>query len=71
MAGVSVLCCSTRLDELFSSSWAVASWSSAGFGFFVFTCGNLITRAIQNHRWYKDKFKSYPKNRKAIFPFIL
>lgn len=37
----------------------------------TFTVLNQAFSAILNHQWYLDKFKdAYPKNRKAIFPFI-
>jgi 3-oxo-5-alpha-steroid 4-dehydrogenase 1 len=44
----------------------------ASFGFFFTTASNLGTRSISVHKWYKEKFgdKIYPKNRKAIIPFI-
>lgn len=28
-------------------------------------------RALSHHRWYKDKFDSYPQSRRAIIPYIL
>ena len=27
-------------------------------------------RAFSNHRWYKEKFPDYPKERRALIPFI-
>ncbi|KAK6120295.1 hypothetical protein DH2020_045986 [Rehmannia glutinosa] len=51
--------------------WALMSWSWAGFGFFVYTCANLVPRAWANHKWYLEKFgEDYPKNRKAVIPFV-
>lgn len=51
--------------------WAVMTWSWAGFGFFLYTCANLVPRARANHRWYLDKFgEEYPKSRKAVIPFL-
>ena len=50
--------------------WAVLTWSLAGLAFAVFTVANLAPRAYSNHNWYKDKFLEYPKNRKALIPFI-
>eukprot|EP00388_Colpodella_angusta_P023265 GDKJ01059409.1.p1 GENE.GDKJ01059409.1~~GDKJ01059409.1.p1 ORF type:complete len:292 (+),score=20.04 GDKJ01059409.1:36-911(+) len=40
---------------------------------FAFTTISVIgSRAIQQHQWYKEKFADeYPKQRKAIVPFIL
>ncbi|XP_044461198.1 steroid 5-alpha-reductase DET2 [Mangifera indica] len=51
--------------------WGVMTWSSAGFGFFLFTCANLVPRAVGNHKWYLEKFgEDYPKGRKAVIPFV-
>lgn len=50
------------------TGWAIATWSLAGASFMVFTFCNLVPRAIAGHRWYLDKFRDYPKERKAIFP---
>ncbi|GMH00280.1 hypothetical protein Nepgr_002119 [Nepenthes gracilis] len=52
-------------------AWAVMTWSWAGLGFFFFTCANLVPRARATHIWYLEKFgEDYPKNRKAVFPFL-
>ena len=40
---------------------AAASWSLA----------NLAPRAIKTHRWYREQFAEYPRERKALLPFIL
>lgn len=53
------------------AGWALATWSLAGLSFAVFTAANLVPRAVTNHRWYREKFPDYPRERKAIFPFIL
>ena len=51
--------------------WALLTWSISGLVFAIWTIANLFPRAIAHHRWYKDKFKDYPKNRKAIIPGII
>ncbi|KAJ9185324.1 hypothetical protein P3X46_004970 [Hevea brasiliensis] len=51
--------------------WSVMTWSWVGFGFFLYTCANLMPRALANHNWYLDKFgEDYPKGRKAVIPFL-
>ena len=39
--------------------------------FAIWTFCNLSPRSLNHHNWYKEKFNNYPKNRKAILPFIL
>jgi hypothetical protein len=51
--------------------WALLTWSLAGLSFFIWTCANLIPRALTYHRWYRSHFPNYPEGRKAIFPFML
>ena len=52
------------------TGFAVMTWNLPGLAFMVFTIANLFPRAFSHHRWYLDKFPDYPKNRKAIIPFI-
>ncbi len=52
------------------AGWALLTWSWAGFAFLLYTMANLVPRALQNHRWYLDKFDDYPP-RKAVIPGLL
>lgn len=52
------------------SGWALATWCLPGLAFAVFTIANLAPRALSNHKWYLQKFPDYPKERKALIPFI-
>jgi 3-oxo-5-alpha-steroid 4-dehydrogenase 1 len=47
------------------------TWSVSGVLFLIWTIGNLFTRALAKHRWYRENFDNYPKERKAIIPGIL
>ena len=51
--------------------WACLTWSPAGAVFALWTCANLIPRALSHHRWYRKTFPGYPKKRKAVIPFVL
>ena len=51
--------------------WAVATWSLPGAAFALWTIANLAPRAVANHRWYLKTFSDYPKERRALVPFIL
>jgi hypothetical protein len=48
-----------------------ADFSLAAVSFFLWTCANLIPRALAQQEWYHQRFKDYSKNRKAIIPFWL
>ena len=50
--------------------WGVATWSIAGFSFTLWTIANLAPRALAHHRWYRAQFSNYPKERKALIPFL-
>lgn len=51
--------------------FALAAWTVPAVVFAWFTASNLVPRAFSNHRWYQEQFSDYPKNRRAIIPFVL
>ena len=51
--------------------WAILTWSVSGIVFLIWVIANLFPRALSHHKWYKEKFSDYPKNRKAIIPGII
>jgi len=46
-------------------------WNLASFAFLIWTVSNLLPRALHHHKWYLQNFKDYPKDRKAVFPFVV
>jgi protein-S-isoprenylcysteine O-methyltransferase Ste14 len=50
------------------SGWAVATWSLPGLAFVAWTAANLAPRARSNHAWYRQHFKDYPPERRALLP---
>ncbi len=63
--------CPNYLGELIEwSGWALATWSLPGLAFTVWTFANLAPRARSHHAWYYANFPEYPKNRKALLPWI-
>jgi 3-oxo-5-alpha-steroid 4-dehydrogenase 1 len=52
------------------TGWAVMTWSLPGLVFMFWTFANLAPRARSHHKWYLSTFPEYPKNRKALIPFI-
>lgn len=60
------------LGELMQwGGFAIACWSLPALAFFYLTLSNLLPRALSNQRWYHEKFSDYPKNRKALIPYII
>jgi len=51
--------------------WAIMLQSLIGLAFFIWTVANLTPRALSSHKWYLTNFPHYPKERKALIPFIL
>ncbi|MEJ2252675.1 MAG: 3-oxo-5-alpha-steroid 4-dehydrogenase, partial [Candidatus Lokiarchaeota archaeon] len=51
--------------------WAIMLWCIPGLLFAFWTIANLAPRALSNHEWYKNEFPNYPKERKALIPFLL
>jgi 3-oxo-5-alpha-steroid 4-dehydrogenase 1 len=50
--------------------YALLTWSLPGLAFFVWTCANLVPRAIANYRWYRKHFPEYPAERKRLIPYV-
>jgi 3-oxo-5-alpha-steroid 4-dehydrogenase 1 len=53
------------------TGWAVATWSLAGLAFALYTIANLAPRALKHHEWYREKFPDYPRERRALVPFVV
>jgi 3-oxo-5-alpha-steroid 4-dehydrogenase 1 len=51
--------------------YALMTWSSPGLAFAIWSLVNLLPRALHHHKWYQSIFKDYPKNRKALLPYLL
>jgi len=64
--------CPNFLGEIISwSGFALVAFNLPALSFLIWTIVNLVTRALDHHRWYIKEFPEYPKERKAIFPFNL
>ncbi|XP_071833741.1 3-oxo-5-alpha-steroid 4-dehydrogenase 1-like [Apostichopus japonicus] len=50
--------------------FAIACWSLPAVSFCIFSSCNIGHRAMHHHEWYLQKFDDYPKNRKALIPFL-
>lgn len=60
------------LTELVAwAGFALCTWSLAGLFIFLVSAGNLVPRAFATHRWYRERFPDYPKERRALVPFLL
>lgn len=53
------------------TGFALCAWTGAAAAFALFTAANLIPRAWSHHRWYREQFAAYPKERRAILPGVL
>lgn len=63
--------CPSYLGEMTEwFGWAIMTWSIPGLVFAIWTFANLAPRARSNHEWYLKTFSNYPKDRKALIPFI-
>jgi 3-oxo-5-alpha-steroid 4-dehydrogenase 1 len=63
--------CPNYLGEIIEwTGWALATWSLPGLAFAVWTFANLAPRARSHHAWYHKNFPEYPKERKALIPWV-
>lgn len=64
--------CPNYLGEMIQwSGFALAGWSMPALAFVAFTAANLIPKALSSHKWYREQFPDYPKDRKAVIPFVV
>ncbi len=50
--------------------FAVAAQNLNAWAFAAFTVANLAPRAWAHHKWYRGHFADYPKERKALLPYL-
>ena len=50
---------------------AILAWALPGLAFALWTLANLLPRALWRHRWYQERFPTYPENRRALVPYLL
>lgn len=64
--------CPNLFGELIEwAGFAILCWNLPALTFFIWTAANLIPRAISHHKWYHNQFADYPKERKAVVPYLL
>lgn len=60
------------LTEL--TAWAglaICTWSLASVFILAISAANLVPRALDTHRWYRRRFPDYPRERRALIPYLL
>ncbi|MAO32807.1 MAG: hypothetical protein CL824_04800 [Crocinitomicaceae bacterium] len=63
--------CPNHFGEIVEwAGFAIVAWSVPALSFFIWTFCNLVPRALNHHQWYQSYFDDYPKNRKAVIPFV-
>ena len=66
-----LISCPNYLGEIIQwFGWTIALWALPGLLFALWTVANLLPRARSHHLWYRNNFTDYPRNRRALIPFI-
>ncbi|HZP19859.1 MAG TPA: DUF1295 domain-containing protein [Bauldia sp.] len=64
--------CPNHFGEIVEwTGFAVLCWNLPALSFAIWTAANLIPRSLSHHRWYRQRFPGYPRERKAVIPFVL
>ena len=64
--------CPNHFGEMLEwTGFAIMCWNLPALGFAIWTIANLLPRAVAHHRWYQEKFVDYPKERKAVIPYLV
>ncbi len=70
--GFKFVSCPQYLGEIMSFvGFAVMTWNLGAVFVLAITMANLIPRALYTHKWFRKNFENYPRERKAVIPFIL
>lgn len=70
--GFDLVSCANYFWE--SLGWTIFSILSRSYASYFFTACSIyqmLDWALKKHKQYKKEFPDYPKNRKAMFPFII
>lgn len=63
--------CPNLFGELVQwTGFVIMAWNLPALSFLIWTGANLIPRALGHHKWYRNHFPEYPKNRKIMIPGI-
>ena len=52
------------------AGFACFTWGLPGVFIFLISAANLVPRAVDNHRWYRERFDDYPEGRKVLVPYV-
>jgi len=64
--------CPNHFGEIVEwTGYAIMVMGLPAWSFALWTFCNLVPRTLDHHKWYREKFSEYPKERKAVIPFIL
>lgn len=66
-----VSCANYFYETLVWLSFSVFSGTFTSYLFLLFSFYQMTVWALQKHARYRKDFKDYPKNRKAIVPFVI
>ncbi len=67
-----LISCPNHFSEILEwCGFALMTFSLPGLAFVIWTMVNLVPRALHHHKWYKATFPDYPKERKALIPYLL
>jgi steroid 5-alpha reductase family enzyme len=69
--GFNYVSCPNLFGEILEwMGFAILCWNLPALTFAIWTAANLIPRAIAHHKWYLQQFPKYPRDRKALVPFL-
>lgn len=64
--------CPNHFGEMLEwTGFAIVAWNAPALSFAIWSFCNLLPRTLNHHAWYQEYFPNYPKNRKAVIPFLL
>ena len=67
-----LVACPNYLGEIIEwTGFALAAGSPPASAFAFFTAANLLPRALAHRAWYVERFPRFPRERRAVLPWLL
>ncbi|KYB27881.1 Polyprenol reductase-like Protein [Tribolium castaneum] len=62
--------CTTEI-LMYLCLWVILGYQHSWWCVCTLVLSNQLDSIISTHKWYKKKFKNFPKERKALIPFVI
>ncbi|XP_044255994.1 polyprenol reductase-like isoform X2 [Tribolium madens] len=62
--------CTTEI-LMYTCLWVILGYKHSWWCVYTLVLSNQLDSIISTHKWYKKNFQNFPKERKALIPFVI